>query len=169
MRKAQLILCKNDIQSANLLYLHNFDFLKTNKMLVFGFQEKKYILQFYCGVCAGQIIFSVSDAAVSLCLIENCVHAHVCVCERGRETVYHFIRSVTSRWDWLAFQVTKNNQTKRPKIQCMYFSYPFYLLHSESFQTRTFTIEFFDESKLTMSVKQQFDISPFLPFLPVNL
>lgn len=107
------------------------------------------------------------DAAVPLCLIENCVCACVCLCERKRDCVP--LNNVSHFQMGLASFSSNKNQTKRLKIQRVYFSYPFYLLHSESFQTHTFTIEFFDESKLTVSVKQQFKFSPFLPFLPLNL
>lgn len=140
-------------QTIYFIYTTSTFLKQTNKNVGFQLLGKKIcFIALLRGMCWEDHLLSAWCSGPLMPNRKLCVH--VCVWERGRETVYHFMMSVTSRRDWLVFQVTKNKQAKRPKIQCVYFSYPFYLLHSESFQTFTFTVEFFDESNSTMSVKQ---------------
>lgn len=125
MQKVQLIICKN---SQPILFTH---LLKNKKTVVSGrmcsFRKKSLFYSFIARYVLGSIIFSVRVAAVPLCIIEDSVCVHVCVRERDCLPLYivsHFQMGLTS------FAGNKKNKLY---IQCVHFSYPFYLLHSESF------------------------------------
>lgn len=96
MQKVQLIICKKDIQSASFLYLH--DFWKTKKKLFSAFRRKPLYCSFVARYVLGSIIL-VRVTVVPLCLIENSLCVHVCLCVRERPsntTVSHFQVWLTS-------------------------------------------------------------------------
>lgn len=130
MQKVQLIICKKDIQSANFLYFTQLLKNKQTKSCFSDFGKNSLFYSFIARYVLGSIIFLVSVAVVPLYLIQDCVCAHVCVRERDCLPLYnvsHFQMGLTS------FAGNKKKGRGGLKIQCVDFSYPFYLLHSESF------------------------------------